>query len=400
MLKLFSWQFYTFRNYGDLILDEAVRYLFHSFGQRKYFRLTDGADLRYPIGPRLVEHANKFDARLVAGGGLLYPRNHETSGWTFNCSTRLMRKMERTVIFAVGYNVYKRNNTFSKVFKENFEALLERTVFTGLRNNGSIEKVKESVDKRFHSNIYLQPCPTTFIRHLVAEFDPERVPAKAKKVVLQITLGGSDPDSERISRNVLAACLDLRRRGYEISIASFFDIFDEKIVNYLRNNGFDDFSYVKMDTGGQDVLKGPRYFSGQPLVVSTRGHGAMVPFGSGSAVIPVNVAPKVVYFANDSGLGDHVVDIESKTLSADLVSKVEQFYSQYEEIQEVSQSKRREFYEITLENLSRIYFTLTGEAVKEKECLPLSELEVFLSGRLHAKTVKLEGVTRNPDLKK
>ncbi|RMI03493.1 polysaccharide pyruvyl transferase family protein (plasmid) [Sinorhizobium meliloti] len=399
-VSLFSWQLYTFRNYGDAILAEAIRYLFNSFGQRKYFRVMDGADSRYPIGPSLIDHANKFDAGVIAGGGIIIPRNPATSGWGFNCTTPNIKKLKRTIIFAVGYNLYRNHTELNPIFKENFESLLENTIFTGLRNEGSIEKIKGIVDKKYHSHIYHQPCPTTFIKHLVEELNEKTVPAKQKKIALQISLTKADSDVERVSRNVLLVCRELKRRGYSIDIVSFFSLFDAKIADYLRDNGFNDFTFIEMNTEGRDILSGPRYFSDIPLVVSTRGHGAMVPFGAGSLFVPVNIAPKVVYFAQDCGLGKYIVDVEGEEMDQSILTAIDEFYDKYDDIQRDMQDKRRQYYEMTLENLSRIYYKITGEVTKENECLPLNEFEVFLSTRLHAKCVKLESVTRDPDKKK
>lgn len=398
--KIFSWQYYTHANYGDFILANAVRFLFSTFGRRQYFSVMDGADSRYPIGPRMIEHANKFDAGVIAGGGIIIPRNHELSGWAFRCSTKMIRHLKKTVVFAVGYNLYRNHAGLSPVFKENFEALSENSPFIGLRNTGSIERMKDILDKKYHHKVFLQPCPTTFISRLVDSMDPYAIPQKRKKVALQISLMKADTDVEGVSKEILTVCQGLRNRGFSIDLVSFFNKFDSQIVTYLKNHDFHDFTVVDLDSGGMDVLKGPRYFSDIPITVSTRGHGAMVPLGAGSLFIPINIAPKVVYFANDCGLGDHIVDVDAPDISQSILDKVDHFYASYEELQRSLQEKRNYFYELTLENLSRIYFDITGEHVKERDCMPLNEMEVFLSERLHAKCVKLEGVTRNPDLKK
>ena len=80
--RLFSWQLYTHQNYGDALLAEAIRYLFHSFGQRQCFRIENGADNRYTVGPRMIELANRYDAGIIAGGGLILPRNENTQNRT------------------------------------------------------------------------------------------------------------------------------------------------------------------------------------------------------------------------------------------------------------------------------------------------------------------------------
>ena len=392
-VRLFSWQLYTHQNYGDAILAEAIRYLFHSFGQRQYFRIEDGADNRYMLGPRMIEYANGFDAGIIAGGGLIIPRNLTTSGWAFNSTVENARKLRRTIVFALGFNLYRRHTSLPPIFKEHFESILENAPFVGLRNHTSIEKLKEIVDSRFHDRIVFQPCPTTFIRHLVEGYDTTSWPPLSKKVTLQVTFE-AEVDKDRFAEQVLRACQALVAQGYEVEIASFFAKFDMPMVEYLREHEFDDFTFVEMNTEGRDLLKGPTHFSSVPIVISSRGHGAMVPFGAGSAVIPMNMAPKVEYFAKEVGLSEHVLDVDDPDLATSMVRAVERYTSDYESIQQQLQNHRQRFYEVSLDNLSRIYFDLTGDMTAERNCLPLNEFEVFLSSRLHSKCVKLEGVTR------
>ncbi|MCA5892764.1 polysaccharide pyruvyl transferase family protein [Isoptericola sp. NEAU-Y5] len=392
--RLFSWQLYTHNNYGDALLAEAIRYLFHSFGGRRYFRIEDGADSRYMIRPRLVERANTFDAGLIAGGGLIIPRNPKLSGWAFRSSTETARLMRRTIVFALGFNVYRHHRGLAPVFKDHFEAVIEDSPFVGMRNHGSIERIKEIVDKRFHDRIVFQPCPTTFIRHLVdGAGDPAAAPERARRVTLQLTRSPWD-GYERMADQVLSACRTLKAAGYEIELASFFAKFDVPVVDYLRAHGFDDFTFVEMNTQGRDVLSGPRHFSQVPIVVSSRGHGAMVPFGAGSLVVPIDNSPKMVYFAQEVGIEDLLIDVDDPDLGARIVANVERCYEDYDAMQERARKERERLYGITLDNLAQIYRSLTGELPSERECLPLGELEVWLSGRLHGKTMQLESRTR------
>ncbi|MEN5075972.1 polysaccharide pyruvyl transferase family protein [Isoptericola cucumis] len=392
--RLFSWQYYTHQNYGDALLAEAVRYLFHSFGAGKYFRVADGADSRYPIGPRLVEKANTFDAGLIAGGGVIIPRNHDLSGWAFRSDVATARKLRRTIVFGIGFNLYRNHQGLAPVFKEHFEAVIENSPFVGMRNHGSIERLKEVVDKRFHDRIVFQPCPTTFLRHLVdGAGDPAAVPERGRRVTLQVTRSPAEKD-DRVAQQVLEACRALRAAGYEIELASFFAKFDTPVVDHLRAHGFDDFTFVEMNTEGRDMLRGPRYFSQVPIVVSTRGHGAMVPFGAGSLVVPIDNSPKMVYFAREVGIQDLLIDVDDPDLGARIVANVERCHDEYDALQERARKERERLYGVSLENLARIYRSLTGETPAESECVPLGELEVWLSARLHAKTMQLEGRSR------
>lgn len=395
-LRLFTWQNFMYTNYGDTLLSQSVRYLFDSFGSRRYFRVFDGADSRYRIGPAIAERANSFDAAVLAGGGQIIPRNLESSGWAFNSSLEMAGQLRRTIVFGIGFNLYGQHKTVPARFKPHFEALVEDSPFIGLRNHGSIERLKEVIDPRYHGRIRFQPCPTTMIRHLVEGFAPHDVPARERRVAVQITLSNHNLDDDVFSGKVLSALRTLRERGYRIEVVSFFDRFDAPFADYLRAHDFTDFDFLSLNTRGEDVLNGPRYYSTVPVTIASRGHGAMVPFGAGSIVIPVNVAPKIEFFAQSAGLADLLVDPRAADLADALVRNVEDAYARYDELQKQQQAQREWFYEVTLENLSVIYHSLTGEMPRERDCLPLNEFEVFLAGRLHDKTGRLDSKNRRP----
>lgn len=394
-LKLFSWQYYTFKNYGDTILAEAIRYLFNSFGNREYFRVMDGKDSRYPIGPRLADIANQYDAGLIAGGGVIIPRNLDLSGWAFSSSVATARTLRRTIVFAVGYNLYRQHKSLPAVFKKHFEAIAENSPFIGMRDPDSVEKIKDIISSKYHRKVVFQPCPTTFLPYLVEEVDQHHAPDLGDRVSLQVSITDAD-DKDRILSELLRACHALRRQGLRIELVSFFDKFDMEFVDYLRSHGFHEFSFMEMNTEGQDILSGPRHFNDVPVVVSTRGHGAMVPFGAGSVVIPIGVSPKMEYFARQVQSQHLLIDVDDPNLADRVVAQVGKVRETYSAEVERHHLMRRQMYDISLDNLAHIYHSLTGDTPADKSVMPLNEFEVFLSGRLHAKTVALEGKTRGP----
>jgi hypothetical protein len=119
-----------------------------------------------------------------------------------------------------------------------------------------------------------------------------------------------------------------------------------------------------------------------------------VPFGAGSLVVPIDNSPKMVYFAREVGIDDLLIDVDDPDLGARIVANVERCHDEYDVMQDRAAKERERLYDVTLENLARIYHALTGEMPDERECLPLGELEVWLSSRLHAKTMLFEGRTR------
>ena len=393
-LKLFSWQFYTHGNYGDTVLAEAVHYLFHGFAKGSAYRFEDGADLRYPIGSALVARANALDAGVLCGGGPILPRNLDVSGWTFNATRAVVSQMRRSIVFGVGYNYYAQHKEVPALFKANFEALIENSPFVGMRNHGSIERIKEVVDRKYHSRIHFQPCPTTFLRELVDEFDAHAVPSREKRVALQISLFAGNTDVETVKGQVTQAVQSLRATGFSVELLSFMDKIDTEIASYLAESGVNDLRVTSFNTQGNDVLLGTRVAATLPITVATRGHGAMVPFGAGSTVIPINLAPKLAYFAADANIAQSMIDPSHPNLGDEIVRKVTDAYERLAELQADAAAHRQRFYEVSIDNLSRIYHSLTGVTIADRELRPLSEFEVEMSAMRHRARTRLEQVTR------
>ena len=182
-LRLFHFDIKTYGNYGDTLLFEAVKQSFNGFAGGESFEVYDSRPLRDPVGPALVNYINdNFDAVVVGGGGLFLrdTNPNQRSGWQWNISLDQLRRLKKPLIlFSVGNNRFIDQADFAPPFSEHVNLTMEKSVFFGLRNTGSMETIKPYIAEANRDRVEYQPCPTTISSYLFpdlvkAEVDPAR----------------------------------------------------------------------------------------------------------------------------------------------------------------------------------------------------------------------------------
>lgn len=88
--------------------------------------------------------------------------------WQWNFPDGALSRLTAPLaVFAVGYNVFDGQLYRRGRFAESMRVLVERSAFFGLRNHGSIERIRELLPAGLRDRVRYQPCPTTVARHLV-----------------------------------------------------------------------------------------------------------------------------------------------------------------------------------------------------------------------------------------
>ena len=89
--------------------------------------------------------------------------NKTPSDWQFNISNKNLNKIKIPIIvYGVGFNRFRGQPNFGEKFKKNIKILHKKSLFFGLRNQGSINQIKKIIGPIF----FLQPCVTTFINKI------------------------------------------------------------------------------------------------------------------------------------------------------------------------------------------------------------------------------------------
>lgn len=294
-------------------------------------------------------------AIVVGGGGLLLPTYKgddpdNMSDWQWNISIDLLREVDvPIVLFGVGYNRMRGLRDFKPFFWEQIGLTIEKARFVGLRNQGSIDKLKTYLPEHLHHKLVFQPCPT----NVMSIVDPVNWAAKreVEKRNIAFVLSPGQPDlglaeSRDKLMQVIAVAKPLAEKGWKIHLSthtraelSGIKLFDDLGVPY---------QHTMLDMlAPADIVK---YYTSKALVIGMRGHGVMLPYGLGVPVIGVVHHDKVKFFLDQVGLSDYAVDIDADQLPARLLAMVEGFYADPGKVHRIIDEGKKSLFDTTVAN--------------------------------------------------
>ncbi|MFD8522859.1 polysaccharide pyruvyl transferase family protein [Streptomyces capillispiralis] len=303
-------------NAGDKVLPEAVRLCFGSdTGPRHWYqqpvhRLVDEAAL---------EELNARRGVVVGGGGLFLPDTspNGNSHWQWNVPDGVLSRLTAPLaVFAVGYNVFDGQLYRRGRFAESLRVLVERSAFFGLRNHGSIERVRELLPAELRDRVRYQPCPTTVARYLVPGWtDPVE---RADTVLVNCAYDRAGlrfgHDYGHFLAQLARALKGLRDRA-DVRYAAHMPA-DEKFVHDLRReHGIAlpvEQLYDMTNDGIRELYRRAR------LVIGMRGHAGMIPFGCGTPILSLVSHPKLAYFLTDIGRREWGLSVHDRDLGSRL----------------------------------------------------------------------------------
>ncbi|MGW6713985.1 polysaccharide pyruvyl transferase family protein [Streptomyces globisporus] len=306
-------------NAGDRVLPEAVRSCFTAdtgpdrWHQQHVHLLVDEAGL---------ERLNARQAVIVGGGGLFLPDTapNGNSGWQWNIPDDVLARITAPLaVFAVGYNVFDGQRYRRERFAASLRALVERSAFFGLRNHGSVARVRELLPTSLREKVRYQPCPTTVARHLDARLAEPAV--REDTVLINCAY---DRAGLRFGHDYghflaeMAAAIRAISGAAEVRYAAHMPA-DERFVDDLRReHGLTlpvEPLYLLSNDAIRDLYRRTR------LVIGMRGHAGMIPFGCGTPVISLVSHPKLAYFLADIDRPDWGVSVHERALGARLAER-------------------------------------------------------------------------------
>ena len=306
-------------NAGDKLLPEAVRLTFgKDAGPRRWHsihahRLFDEAAL---------ERVNARRALVIGGGGLFIPDTapNGNSAWQWNVPDELLARIEvPVVVYAVGFNAFDGQSYRQERFATALRRLVEKASFFGLRNHGSIEKVRRLLPAELHGKVRFQPCPTTVTRQLV---DGWTDPASREDTVLVnaaydragLRFGH---DYGHFLAHMASAIRTLGARAEVRCVAHAPD--DERFAFDLRREHGVSLPVIPMYDYTNDEIRD--VYARTRLVIGMRGHAGMIPFGCGTPIISLVSHPKMAYFLADVGRPEWGVSVHDRDLAAVLTER-------------------------------------------------------------------------------
>lgn len=306
-------------NAGDKLLPESVRLTFgNETGPRRWHsvhahRLFDEAAL---------ERVNARRGLVIGGGGLFIPDTapNGNSAWQWNVPDETLNRVDVPImVYAVGFNAFDGQSYRAGRFNSSLRQLVERSSFFGLRNHGSIEKVRALLPAELHDKVRFQPCPTTVTRQLV---DGWTDPAQRENTILinaaydraGLRFGH---DYAHFLAEMAKAVKALGAHAEVKCVAHSLD--DERIAFDLRREHGISLPVIPMYDFENDEIRDT--YARTKLVIGMRGHAGMIPFGCGTPIISLISHPKMAYFLADIGRPEWGVSVHEKDLGAVLTER-------------------------------------------------------------------------------
>jgi polysaccharide pyruvyl transferase WcaK-like protein len=345
--------FGKYRNVGDCILYDQIENLFDIYlgcNNNWYNRIAVGE-----ITLLEIILINKYCSMLIIGGhGLLMPDSNMNgnSGWGFNIKIKNLRKINIPIIFfAIGYNVFYNKDKFIPIFNDHINECVRKSLFFGLRNHGSINRIKTFLPNDLYSKIKYQPCPTTLGLYKQKTFEMNI--KKTDKIAISVAFNKTKNRYNNNLKNILKQLVDyaknMQKRGYKIIFFGhhLFDVHG-KCANYLKRHGF----YV-LPLYEYSIEYIYELYKQNKLIISMRGHGLMIPFGLSLPTISLTNQDKQKWFLETIGHADWSIDANNDFYE-ELIQKTFEILNNYYDIQQSLIIAREYNQKITKENMEVI----------------------------------------------
>jgi lipopolysaccharide biosynthesis glycosyltransferase len=306
-------------NAGDKLLPETVRL---GFGPDTTSRRWHSVHAHRLFDEAALERVNARRGLVIGGGGLFIPDTmpNGNSAWQWNVPDELMRRIDVPVmVYAVGFNAFDGQTYRAGRFNSSLRLLVEKSAFFGLRNHGSIEKVRALLPAHLHDKVRFQPCPTTVSRQLVTGWSD---PAYREDTVL--LNAAYDRAGLRFGHDYGHFLAEMAKAVRAIGdhtevkcVAHSLD--DERIAFDLRREHGISLPVIPMYDFDNDEIR--ETYAKTRLVIGMRGHAGMIPFGVGTPIISLISHPKMAYFLADIERPEWGVSVHERDLGALLTER-------------------------------------------------------------------------------
>ncbi|MFJ8490635.1 glycosyltransferase [Streptomyces sp. NPDC094038] len=306
-------------NAGDKLLPETVRL---GFGPDTTSRRWHSVHAHRYFDRAALERVNARRGLVIGGGGLFIPDTmpNGNSAWQWNVPDEHLRAIDVPImIYAVGFNAFDGQSYRATRFNESLRLLVEKSSFFGLRNHGSIAKVRGMLPPELQDKVVFQPCPTTVMRQLVAGWTD---PAYREDTVM--LNAAYDRAGLRFGHDYAHFLAEMAKAVRKIGahtevrcVAHSLD--DEKIAFDLRREHGISLPVIPMYDFSNDEIR--ETYAKTRLVIGMRGHAGMIPFGVGTPIISLISHPKMAYFLGDIERPEWGVSVHEKNLGEILTER-------------------------------------------------------------------------------
>ncbi|MET8585359.1 glycosyltransferase [Streptomyces collinus] len=339
-------------NAGDKLLPETVRL---AFGSDTTSRRWHSVHAHRLFDEAAVERVNARRGLVIGGGGLFIPDTmpNGNSAWQWNVPDERLRAIDVPImVFAVGFNAFDGQSYRARRFNESLRLLVEKSAFFGLRNHGSIARVRSLLPPELHDKVVFQPCPTTVTRQLVAGWtDPSY---REDTVLLNAAYDRAGlrfgHDYGHFLNETAKAVRAIGAHTEVRCVAHSLD--DERIAFDLRREHGISLPVIPMYDFSGDEIRAT--YAKTRLVIGMRGHAGMIPFGVGTPIVSLISHPKMAYFLRDIERPEWGVSVHEKNLGAVLTERALDILDHHDRTVADVHGRQELLWKVTQENAARI----------------------------------------------
>jgi polysaccharide pyruvyl transferase WcaK-like protein len=299
-------------NAGDSAIGGAFNFLFEKEFEPNN---VDFINCRKIYTKEDVNFINQHDVLFLSGGGLfLYDTfPNDASDWQWGISSDLLDMISiPIVVYALGYNKFRKQRNFNKLFDKTVNKLVEKAAFFSLRNSGSCKSIKDHIELKNHKKIHLNFCPTMILNDKF-QFKHQ------KNTDVGFVIAGD------------------RVENRHQNLDKFINHMSE-FVNYLKKKGIrtvlinhqnDDWIKKYIDFDKEINLFGVtsdciyETYASIDTVICDRGHAQMIPFSLGCKIISPISHNKLGWFLKDMEIEEFGIEENDAHLAEKLIAKYE-----------------------------------------------------------------------------
>lgn len=316
---------YSKLNSGDTLLpvcvkDSIAKYIEPNIKWKSY-------QIGLPYTKRHINALNTSKGIIIGGGGLFLnrrnPKEKHPSDWHWNCSIELTEQIKTPIaFFAVGYNQFRNDGGLSNKFRKHINSLNKNIKFIGMRNNGSIDNIKNYLDNSLHEKVIFQPCPTTIISKLYPEIFEKNNYFENKIIGINCAF---DRPERRYAENIEQICndiaLSLKYLSKNHSIRCYIHSpSDAQIIPFLKRYNIKHKIINLVNKSPHEIINS---YLDIDLMMGMRGHSQMIPFGCRVPILSLISHNKMKYFLEDIDKNDWGIEIQSDNLKEQIIEKAE-----------------------------------------------------------------------------
>lgn len=345
---IFHYSAFGLHNAGDNLLVPALRKSIEN--KLDYQPRFISRNVRKEFTSEEAYLLNQTKGAIIGGGGLFLRDTNQNniSGWQFPISIKNLEKITvPMILLGVGYNRFRGQKEFDPIFKKNINAVVEKSSFVGIRNNGSIRNLKNYLRDDLKEKLMFHPCATTILSKLYNLPHYETEDYIALECAFDRTHLRFGRNQEKILNSIAKVIKEISKT-YKIKYFSHRND-DLKMLKYLNKHKIN-YEVVNFN-GNMSTEKFIELYSKPKLVIGMRGHAQMIPFGCKTPILSIISHDKLKWFLEDINHTEWGVDVISENFESDLLKAALYILNNYEKIKEEINIAQDKLYRITMDNL-------------------------------------------------